>query len=103
MFSFSWSAEQLIGLVSTNTHVIQQPLLVAPLLFNLHKQFEMDAMAQQVFDIFAGADANLFQTSGAFPDPRNRRAASSEAAWPSLFMARWRIAGTSGIASSIPS
>jgi len=54
-------------LISTNTHIIQQPLLVAPLSFNFDKKLEMDSMAQQVFDIFPGTDANLFQTGAPFP------------------------------------
>src|SRR6266478_578547 len=44
-----------------DSHFIQQMGALAPILFDLNEQFEVTAMAQQIFNIVTRTDADLFQ------------------------------------------
>src|SRR6185369_9012051 len=48
--------------------LVQQLLFVAPVFFDFHKQLEMTTMAQQLFDLAARANADVFQTTRALAD-----------------------------------
>src|SRR5678815_4480971 len=55
-------------LIATEAILIQQLFLVAPVFLDFHKQLEMHAVAQQLLDVFARANADIFQAAGAFSD-----------------------------------
>src|SRR5215216_4882584 len=55
-------------LIAPESIFIQEVFFVAPVFLDLHKQLEMDAMAHESLDVSARANANVFQTAGAFAD-----------------------------------
>ena len=63
--AYRTSADNLFSLVS-QAEFVEQVLVVAPVVFDFDEEFQMAAMAQQVFDVPSCLRTDIFQAAGAF-------------------------------------